>query len=296
LSNVAVGVGLAGAGRRGAAVHAPAIAACDQARFAGVWSRRQDAAQAVADRYHVPAYTDYDEFLTNCDAVAFAVPPAAQPDLAAPAARAGKALLLEKPIAADLAGAEELTRIVDRAGVVSVVALTWRFAAAVRRFLDVNVPATRAAGGNGRLLTPAPGPAVAANSERRARSLLRGGGADLLDLLDAALGNVAAVQAHGSVAGWIGVLLEHQGGRVSEAALYAGVPEAASRAEVEVFGPGGSARIDLAASVPASAVDAMVGDFVKAVQAGAPHELGIHHGLHLQNVIEEAESYLLQSD
>jgi aspartyl-tRNA synthetase len=40
----------------------------------------------------------------------------------------------------------------------------------------------------------------------------------------------------------------------------------------------------------------MFGDFVQAVQAGAPHHLGIDHGLHLQNVIEEAESYLVQSD
>jgi predicted dehydrogenase len=73
-----LGLGLAGAGRRAAAVHAPAIARCEQVRFAGVWSRTPAAAQALAGRYQATAYADYDEFVAHCDAVAFAVPPARQ--------------------------------------------------------------------------------------------------------------------------------------------------------------------------------------------------------------------------
>lgn len=304
-----LGLGLAGAGRRAATVHAPAIARCEQVRFAGVWSRTPAAAQALAGRYQATAYADYDEFVAHCDAVALAVPPAAQPQLAAAAARQGKAVLLEKPIAADLAGAEELARAIDRARVVSLVALTWRFAGPVRQFLDVEAPAVGVVGGNGRLVIPAPAAAAAADNWRIAHSLLRTAGVDLLDLLDAALGPIVGVQAHGRTKGWIGMLFEHRVGRVSEASLYAGAPEAVRRAEVEVFGPGGSARIDLATaggaaagaaesmigSVDASAAQAMIDEFAKAVQAGTPHPLGVDHGLHLQNVIEEAESYLLLS-
>ena len=67
-----------------------------------------------------------------CDAVAFAVPPEVQAELAADAARAGKAVLLEKPIAADLRGAGRLAEAVGGAGVTSLVVLSWRYAASIR--------------------------------------------------------------------------------------------------------------------------------------------------------------------
>lgn len=292
-----ISMGLAGAGRRAAATYAPAIAGCDQVRFSGVWSHTPEAARAVAENYGVPAYTDYDEFVAACQAVAFAVPPAAQPDLAAAAARRGNAILLEKPIAADLASAEQLAKALDRARVVSMVALPWRFAAAVAQFLDDDVPAVRAVGGNGRLITTAPGTGVA--EWLIPRGLLRGGGVDLLDLLDAALGTIVAVRAHGDPQGWVGLMLEHQGGPMSEASLYAAVPEAASPSEVAelgVYGPGGVATINLAGAVELSAAVSMVSAFAQAVQDGTPQALGVDHGRHLQDVIEEAESYLLLSD
>jgi len=53
----------------------------------------------------------------------------------ADAARAGKAVLLEKPIAADVAGAERLADVIGGAGMASVVVLSWRYAVPVRAFL-----------------------------------------------------------------------------------------------------------------------------------------------------------------
>ena len=47
-----------------------------------------------------------EELFDRCDVVALAVPPAVQADLAPLAARAGKALLLEKPLADSLPAAE----------------------------------------------------------------------------------------------------------------------------------------------------------------------------------------------
>jgi predicted dehydrogenase len=284
-----LGVGLAGTGQRAVGTYAPAVAACEGVHLVGMWGRTPIAAQSLAAVYDVPAYTDFDEFLANCDAVVFAVPPPAQPDLAAAAARRAKPVLLEKPIAGDLAGAEELTRVVEHAGVISQVALTWRYANAVRHFLDVEVPATEPAGGHGRLVARA----ASTNNWRAERGLLRSAGVDLLDLLDAAIGHIAGVQAHGNPLGWVGLLLEHQIGRVSEASFYAGGPETVSRAEVEVFGPGGSARIDVLDSAKQEAVKTMIAEFADAVQRGAAPVLDVRHGLHLQNVLEEAESYLL---
>jgi len=147
---VTVTIGLAGAGHRAAGVHAPSLASLPGARFAGIWAPRAQAASALADKHAVDAYEHFGDMLDHCDAVVFAVPPAAQPDLASLAAGRGKAVLLEIPIAGDLAGAEELAEAIATAGVVSQIALTWRYASAVRRFLETSVPRTRPLGGSGR--------------------------------------------------------------------------------------------------------------------------------------------------
>jgi predicted dehydrogenase len=52
----------------------------------------QERARALADRYGVPVFPRYDDLLDRCDAVAVAIPPAAQPAYATTAARRGKAV------------------------------------------------------------------------------------------------------------------------------------------------------------------------------------------------------------
>ncbi|MGW3361550.1 Gfo/Idh/MocA family protein [Streptosporangium canum] len=283
-----VTIGLAGAGRRAVEVHAPAIASCPGARFGGVWARSPMTARALADKYGVPVFEHFDEMLGHCDAVAFAVPPAVQEDIAAVAARRGRAVLLERPIASDLAGAEDLA--VAAACTISQVALTWRYAPAIRDFLTTEVPRTFPKGGGGRVISPAP---AGASPGVRELSVLRSLGSDLVDLLDAALGKVAGVRAHGEPDGWFGLMLEHQIGRYSEASMYA-LPEGATRrAEVEIFGPGGAAAIDCVAAVGPDAIDTMYREFAAAVEQGAPPELDVRHGLRLQQVIEAAETDLI---
>jgi predicted dehydrogenase len=289
---VVLGIGIAGSGRRAAGTYAPAVSAAEDVRLAGVWGRDPTATKTLASAHDVPAFTDYDEFLEQCDAVAFAVPSPAQPDLAATAGRRGKAVLLERPIAGDLAGAEELAQAVERAGVSSQVALTWRYTSGVRQFLDVDAPGADPAGGRGRLVAPAP-PATQWQAQR---GLLRGGGVDMLDLLDAALGTIAAVRAHGYRLGWVGLFAEHQLGRVSEASLYTGGPDGSALGEVEVIGQAGSARVEISESDAAQAVGTMIGEFAEAVRHSVSPALDVRHGLHLQNALEEAESYLLLAD
>src|SRR5260370_27703341 len=125
-------MGRAGGGRGAADVHAPSLASCPGARFAGIWAPRPQAASALADKHSVAAYERLDEMLDHCDAVVFAVPPAAQPEIAGLAAERGKAVLLEIPIAGDLARAEELAEADGAAAVVHHLAITWRCASAVR--------------------------------------------------------------------------------------------------------------------------------------------------------------------
>src|SRR5215212_7364292 len=88
-----------------ARMHGPVLAAGPQTRLAAVWARRPEAATQLAARLGTYAARSYEELLDRCEAVAFAVPPDVQATLAPRAARAGKALLLEKPIALGLAEA-----------------------------------------------------------------------------------------------------------------------------------------------------------------------------------------------
>jgi predicted dehydrogenase len=290
---VAVRIGLAGAGRRAAAAHAPSLAACREARFAGVWAPRPEAARSLAEAHGVRAYRYFNELLSQCDAVAFAVPPAAQPALAGAAARRGKAVLLEGPVASDLAGAQELALAVTQARVTSQVALMWRYAFAVRDFLSAGVPRTHPQGGSGRLVSAA----FAAGSEvpawRIEMGVLRNFGPYLIDLLDAALGRVGAVRAHGDPQGWLGLMLEHSDGRFSEASLSATATPDSQRADVEIFGSGGAAAVDCQAATGQEAFDTMYREFAEAVGRGEPHELDAQRGLHVQQVIEAAEADLL---
>ncbi len=290
---MAIGIGLAGAGRRATEVYGPALAAYPEVRFAGVWSRSPAAARIVADRHGVRSYDRYGELLEQCDAVVFAVPAAAQVDLAATAARRGRAVLLERPIAADLAGAEELVAAVTAGKVASQLALSWRYTPAVREYLAAEVPRVTPAGGSGRVVRAAPPVAAAGDPVRQERRVLRAEGADLLDLLDAALGPVVHVRAHGDPHGWLGMLLDHEVGRFSEASLYTTAADGTNRADVEVFGPGGSAAIDCSAVVGPDTFLTMIQEFAQAVARRSAPELDVRHGLRLQRVIEDADTRLV---
>jgi predicted dehydrogenase len=289
---VSVAIGLAGAGRRAAEVHAPLLATSPHVRFAGIWGRTSGLAQQLGWKYDVTPYGRYSDLLDHCDAVTFAVPPAAQALLATTAVQRGIAVLLEKPIAGDLAGAEDLVGEVERAGVVSQVALTWRYSMAVRKFLTTQVPQTRPLGGMGCLVTSALVDRSTAQPSRLERGVLLDQGPDLVDLLDAALGRVIGVQAHGDPLGWVGLLLEHAGGRYSEASLCATAAVEPDRAEVEVFGPGGVAGVNCADATGPDAFATMVRDFVTAVEHHTPPVLDARRGLHLQEVLDHAETDL----
>jgi predicted dehydrogenase len=292
-SLVVVAIGLAGAGRRAAQVYAPYLASCSAARFAGIWARSPDAMGKLAANYGVPAYERFDDLLEHCGAVAFAIAPAAQAEYAPIAARRGKAVLLERPVASDLSGCEQVVEAVDASGVVSQVALVWRFASAVRRFLRTDAPQVHPVGGAGKVVSGVLAAGSGASSWRIERGVLKEHGPDLVDLLDAALGPVVGVDAHGDPRGWVGLQLEHQVGHFAEASLYATSAPGLHRADVEVFGPGGAADIDCVAAVGELTYQTMFREFAEAVEARTSPELDVHRGLHLQRVIEAAETNLI---
>jgi predicted dehydrogenase len=127
--------GLVGTGYWARVTHAPALASTDGIELAAVWGRDAQKAARLAADHGAAAFADFGEFLGSVDAVAFSVPPDVQQELAVRAARAGRHLLLEKPIALSLAAADELAGAVAAAGVASVVFFTARFDPRVRAWL-----------------------------------------------------------------------------------------------------------------------------------------------------------------
>jgi predicted dehydrogenase len=292
---MAITVGLAGTGHRATDVYAPALASCPGAEFGGVWAPRARAAGPLAEEHGVTAYEHFEELLEQCDAVAFAIPPTAQPELAGAAARRGKAVLLEVPIAADVAQAEELTETTTAARAVTQIALTWRYASAVRTFLSRSVPRLRPMGASARLISADLEPGSAARPWQAEMGVLLSLGPHLVDLLDAALGRVEVVRVHGDPRGWVGMLLEHSQGRFSEVSLTGVAGVETPRADVEVFGSGGEAVIECDATASHDATETMLREFVQAAEAGQSHQLDVNRGLHLQRIIEEAGSSLLRT-
>jgi myo-inositol 2-dehydrogenase / D-chiro-inositol 1-dehydrogenase len=110
-------IGLFGAGRIGS-VHAANIAANSRARLACVYDAIPAAAEALAGTHGARAVTSAAAVLEDksVDAVVIASPTATHVELITAAARAGKAILCEKPIDLDIAAVERCRRDIATTG------------------------------------------------------------------------------------------------------------------------------------------------------------------------------------
>ncbi len=124
----ALRVGVAGTGHFGR-YHALKLAASARAELAGVHDRNPARAALVAAEAGVRAL-DLPGLLDACDAVVIAVPAAAHHSIGIAALRAGRHVLMEKPIAASLDQADELAVMAAAGGLVLQVGHLERFSAA----------------------------------------------------------------------------------------------------------------------------------------------------------------------
>lgn len=261
----------------------------------GIWARRPEAAAELAAATNTTAFGSFDALLDACDAVAFAVPPDVQVELGIKAARAGKALLLEKPLGPDLASARRLADAVAESGVISVMALILRFAPEVQAFLD-DCRRLQPFGGSASWISAVHGLSTPRSPWRVAGGPLLDLGPHVLDLLAAALGpiEIDSIRAHGRPSGWTGLLLDHAGGAVSEASFCVPLPGNRPERGARVVGTDGSAEIDLS-TLAGDAFDHLVAAFADAVTTNRPHPLDAAHGLHLQELIDAADRQLDRS-
>ena len=122
-----VRVGLAGTGYWPEEIHLPVLASCDGVELVGLWGRNDQRTRSLATTFEVKPFEKFEDMIAAVDAVVIAVAPQAQPQLALLAARAGKHLLLEKPLAMSNEDAAAIERAVDTTGVASIVFFMRRF-------------------------------------------------------------------------------------------------------------------------------------------------------------------------
>ncbi|WP_268256804.1 Gfo/Idh/MocA family protein [Streptomyces sulfonofaciens] len=280
-------VGLVGAGPWARTMHARIIAAGPETALTAVWARRTEAAEETARPYGAVVAASFEELLDRCEALAFAVPPAVQAQYAVRAAAAGKALLLEKPLGGDLASARRVADAVAANGVVSQLVLTKRYHPVTRAFLraaaDTVVTGARSCYLHGAFLG-----GEFATSWRLEQGALLDLGPHLLDLLDAAIGPIAAIRATGDSRRWIELSCEHTNGAVSQASLSGAVRLADAQTRVELFGPGEPLVYDTAGMDHEECWPVLRREFAAAVRSGRPSPLDAARGLRLQELLEMA--------
>ena len=114
----AIRIALAGCGRI-SRNHFDAIEKIDGLELAAVCDIVPERAREAGERYNVPWFESFDEMLASvrCDGVALCTPSGLHPRHGIAAARAGKHVICEKPMAISLEDADELVRECDEAGV-----------------------------------------------------------------------------------------------------------------------------------------------------------------------------------
>lgn len=118
-------IGIAGAGFMGA-THAEGWAATE-ATIRGFLADRSGAAQKLAERYGAQVYPSFAAMLADVDAVDLCTPTHTHAELALAAARAGKHVVCEKPLARTVEQAREVIAACAQAGVKLLVAHVVRF-------------------------------------------------------------------------------------------------------------------------------------------------------------------------
>jgi predicted dehydrogenase len=256
-----------------------------------VWARRPEAARELADAHGAATADSLEELFSQVDAVAFAVPPAVQAEYGVLAAEAGKHLILEKPIAADLPGAQRLADAVTSAEVTALVVLTLRYAAQTRDWLAGIAEAGGWRGGGARWLSGALlGGMYESSPWRSDAGALADIGPHAFDLLDAALGPITEVRsAHRSDEDLWDVSFAHESGATSTATLSLRLPVQPSVVELAVWGEHGYRTLGRKPGAAQESYTALLDDFAAMVASGTTeHPCDVHRGLHLQGLIERA--------
>ncbi|WP_320774847.1 Gfo/Idh/MocA family oxidoreductase [Streptomyces sp. CRN 30] len=288
-------IGLLGTGPWADRAHAPALSRHPELDFAGVWGRRPDAAAELAGRHGTRAYADVDALLADVDAVAVALPPAVQAPLAVRAARAGRHLLLDKPLAVTPEEGRAVTAAVRESGVASVVFFTARFHPGTEAWIGEQAERgdwfTARAQWLGSVFSgDSP---YAASPWRREKGALWDVGPHALSVLLPVLGDVRRVAAatHGP-GDTVHAVLDHAGGASSVLTLSLTAPPAAAGVAVELRGEAGVTLLPEGAEGPVPALVRAADALLTAVRSGRPHPCDAGFGLRVTEILAAVQARL----
>jgi predicted dehydrogenase len=264
---VTLGIGIVGAGRIAQAAHLPAIDRADGVRLAALCDPSAQIVGELARRHGVPGYSSPEELFADpaVDAVVVAVPDRLHRAVGEAALRAGKHVLVEKPLAATVEDAESLAKTAAETGLHLQVGAMKRYdpgvqfaAAAIRESIGTVFSASIWYRVMGALRPPTEAtlfPALVVDDDVRAHEatfkadrvgyLLTTHGAHVLDGLRFLLGDPSALCAQraqlGSDCSWHG-LARLDGGGLAQFEITASVHgEWAEGADI--YGEHGSVRL-----------------------------------------------------
>ncbi|MFH1740065.1 MAG: Gfo/Idh/MocA family oxidoreductase [bacterium] len=122
----------------------PLFKAVEETRVVAVAEPRQDLREGFAKDFDVRGYPSWEEMIDkeSLDLVAIFLPHVDCPDVAVACAEKGLHLIVEKPIAAHLEGAQKIAAAVEKAGVNLSTPYTWRYhpvAREMKRLIDERI-------------------------------------------------------------------------------------------------------------------------------------------------------------
>lgn len=289
-------IGLLGTGPWAQMAHAPALDRHTELDFVGVWGRRTAPTEELADSYGVRAYDDVDALLADVDAVAVALPPAIQAELAVRAARAGCHLLLDKPLAPTVAQARAVVEAVEEAGVASVVFFTTRFQPETEAWITEQAAVQGWFTGRAQWLGAVfsgDGNPFAASAWRQDKGALWDVGPHALSVLLPVLGDARQVTAAAHGPGdTVHLVLDHAGGASSTLALSLTAPAAAAGATVELRGTAGVTLLPESTESAVSALLRAADALLSASRTGRPPACDAAFGLRVTEILATAEALL----
>jgi predicted dehydrogenase len=292
-----VRIGLLGTGPWAEIAYGPALRDHPEVEFIGTWGRRPEAAAAIAERFGGRPYADPDALIDDTEAIAIALPPAVQAPLAARAARARRHLLLDKPLAVNVADARAVVDAVTESGVASVVFFTTRFTAEPRKWIREQAGRDDWFTGRAEWLAALDsGDNPFADSPwRREKGGLWDVGPHALSVLLPVLGDVEQVMAAAPGPGdTVHLVLRHARGVSSTLSLSLTAPGAAEGNTAEFRGASGVTSMPRSDDTPVTALGRAIDALLESARTGRTHECDVRFGLRVVEILAEAERLLLE--
>lgn len=289
--------GVAGAAYWAREVHIRGLQARPDVELVGIWGRDGEAARTAAGAAGIRSFAAFDEMLSAVDAVSIAVAPEAQPALACAAARAGKHLLLEKPLALSVAAAAPIVDAISEAQLASVVFFMRRFvpiieqviqAARHRRWRTASVRVHSA------VLT-SPTPFTDSRWRKQAGAELWDIGPHALSILCPILGPVLRIRAEQAQGGITRFQTTHEDGATADVSLTLSAPPSDVGVAYRFAGDSGTLTLPEPTIPRVEALAEAAGDLVRLIADGrTAHRCDAAFGLQVVRILQAADRSIVQ--